>query len=99
MQRKLVSSHVANRADSAVALRWCGLRDYNTIGQFSSLTCATECVRLLAAKGFAQGSISTVALIGDERIHALVGVHSDDVRDVDLASAVMRAANARVCCF
>jgi hypothetical protein len=54
---------------------------------------------MLAAKGFMASSVSTVALIDDERIHALVGVHSDDRRDVDRASAVMRAARARVCCF
>ena len=97
--RRRVSSSTANRVDDAVVLRWCGLRSYNTIGRFSSLACATECIRGLAATGFTLASISTVALFGDERIDALVGVHSDDVRDADRASAVMLAADARVCCF
>ena len=98
-QREFESSQAADTADSTVVLLWCGLRDYNTIGRFSSLTHATECVRVLAAKGFTQRSMSTVAVIGDEQIQALVGVHSDDLGAVDRASAVMRAANARVCCF
>jgi hypothetical protein len=84
---------------SAVVLRWCGLRDYNAVGRFSSLQFASECVRVLAASGFTETSISAVALIGGERIDALVGIHSDDLRLVDQASAVMRSLNARVCCF
>jgi hypothetical protein len=99
VQSKLASSLSARLACNAVVLRWCGLRVYNTIGQFSSLTCASECVRTLNESGFTSGSISTVALFGDNGIEALVGVHSDDARDVDRASAMMRAAKARVCCF
>jgi hypothetical protein len=88
-----------NEECSAVVLRWCGLRDYNAVGRFSSLTCASECVRALAANGFTATSISTVALIGGERIDALVGVHSDDLSLVDQASAVMRTGKAQVCRF
>jgi hypothetical protein len=99
MQSKIPSPSETSSAISPVVLHWCGLRAYNTIGRFSSLACATECIHRLAATGFTLASISTAALFGDERIDALVGVHSDDVRDADRASAVMRAANARVCCF
>src|SRR5688572_6326037 len=52
----------ANEECTAVVLRWCGLRDYNTVGRFSSLPCASECVRVLAASGFTETSISAVAL-------------------------------------
>ena len=96
---QIEDGRTANEECSAVVLRWCGLRDYNAVGRFSSLTCASECVRVLAAKGFTATSISTVALIGEERIDALVGIHSDDLSLVDQASAVMRTLNARVCCF
>jgi hypothetical protein len=93
------ASSTAIGADRAVVLRWCGLSRYNAIGRFASLHRASECVHLLAADGFGSSSLSTVALIDDERIHALVGVHSDDVLEVDRAAVVMRGAHARVCIF
>ena len=99
LMRQIEDRRTANEECRAVVLRWCGLRDYNAVGRFSSLTSASECVRVLAAKGFTETSISTVALIGGERIDALVGIHSDDLSRVDQASAVMRAVNARVCFF
>jgi hypothetical protein len=87
------------RHDDTVVLLWCGLRDHNAIGRFSSLDRGTDCVRELATKGFTRASISAVVLMADGEMHALVGVHSDERARVDEASALMRAANARVCCF
>jgi hypothetical protein len=93
------SSTAAIGADRAVVMRWCGLRRYNAIGRFASVRGATECVRLLGADGFGSSSLSTVAVIDDERINALVGIHSDDVLVVDRAAVVMQRAHARVCVF
>jgi hypothetical protein len=89
----------ATRHDDTVVLLWCGLRDHNAIARFSSLDRGTDCVRELATKGFTRTSISAVVLMADGEMHALVGVHSDERARVDEASALMRAAKARVCCF
>jgi hypothetical protein len=89
----------AIREDDVVVLLWCGLRDHNAIGRFASLDRGTHCVRMLASQGFDHASMSTVVLLTDGEMHALVGIHSDDRDRVYEASALMRAADAQVCCF
>ena len=104
-ERRRPSAAVAESAESVcdanedcdvVVLHWCGLRDHNAVVGISSLSDASECVRVLAATGFTATSISTVALVGGQRIDALVGVHSDDPSRIGQASEVMRAASAHV---
>jgi hypothetical protein len=88
-----------NEERRLIVVRWCGLRRHNAVGRFLTPTRANEAVRALSNAGVTEATLSTIAIITDHEVEALIGAHSEDEHLVERACDVMRSLGARSYCF